>query len=158
MAGCGTSGIGVYVEVSDAEPVDMTPSTLNALNYTEVGHTLNFPQFGGEAATISNTPMKTGEECKTPGSINWGQLALNALYIDEEAGHAILQSAFSGALKGLNLVYKVYYPNGAVRFLRGYNGSYKENPGDSSSQIMMDALIELNYQPVYLTVAGYAAL
>jgi len=110
--------------------------------------TLSLPAFGGTAAVTTNTPLKTGYECKSQGAINWGSMAINALYVDVEAGHAIMLDGLDGTFKGKDLAFEVTYANGAVRYLRGFVSMYTENPGDASSNILMDTSVELNYKPI----------
>ena len=151
--GCATSSIGAYLSVSSSEPATQDESGFASLTYTEIGEALSLPAFGGTAAVTSNTPLKTGTECKSQGAINWGSMAINALYIDEEAGHVIMRSGLNGAFKGQDMAFELTYPNGAVRYLRGFVSMYTENPGDASSNIMMDTSIELNYEPIYVAAA-----
>jgi len=149
MADCSaTASIGTTIKVSVAAPATRDAVGYAALTYTQVGATLTIPQFGGSTSPTSNVPLDTGEECKTPGPINWNQLALTALYVDDDAGHAILLDGFSGANKGVNYSFEITYPNGAIRYTGGYVGSYQETPGSAGDNIMMDATIELNYKPI----------
>ena len=84
MAGCAIGSIGVVFSVSVAAPATQDAAGFAALTYTKVASLLSFPSFGGVAAVVSNTPLETGEECKSQGAINWGSIPLNGLYTEEE--------------------------------------------------------------------------
>ena len=150
MAGCALASIGAFIEVSVNEPATRDEAGYAALSYTEVGNTITIPQFGGSSSPTSSTPLKTGTVCKSQGPIDWGQLALNNLYTEGDAGHAILLDGLDGATKGQDLSYKITYPNGAIRYTAGYVGAYQETPGSAGDNLMMDATIELNYKPVHV--------
>ena len=154
---CATASIGCTIAVSTAAPATRDAAGYGALDFTEatssgtgavVGQTLTIPQFGGTSSPTTATPLATGEVCKSQGPIDWGQLALNALYVDDDAGHVILLSGLNGADKGKDLSFEITYPNGAIRYTAGHVSGYTETPGSAGDNIMMDATIELNYQPV----------
>ena len=148
MAGCAIGSIGVVFSVSITAPATQDAAGFAALTYTKVAALLSFPSFGGVAGVISNTPLETGKECKSQGAINWGSIPLNGLYTEEDPGHLIMLSGFSGANQGDDLSYELVYPNGAIRYLRGFVSTYTENPGDSGTNMMMDTAIELNFEPI----------
>ena len=148
MTGCAIGSIGVVLSVSVAAPATQNAAGFAALTFTKVAALLSFPSFGGVAAVVSNTPLETGEECKSQGSINWGSVPLNGLYTEEDPGHLIMLSGLNGAQKGVDLSFELVYPNGAIRYLRGFVTTYTENPGDSGTNMMMDTAIELNFEPI----------
>ncbi len=145
---CATASIGVTIGVSTAAPATQDQTGYSALTYTLVGGTLTIPAFGGTSSATTSTPLDTGYICKSQGPIDWGQLTLNNLYIDGDAGHALLLSGLNGADKGNDLSFEITYPNGAVRYTAGIVSSYTETPGSAGDNIMMDATIDLNYEPV----------
>ena len=147
MAVC-LGSIGVVLSVSVAAPATQDAAGFAALTYTKVINLLSFPAFGGVAAVISNTPLETGQECKSQGAINWGSVPLNGLYTEEDPGHLIMLSGLNGANKGADLSYELVYPNGAIRYLRGFVTTFTETPGDSGTNMMVDTAIELNYEPI----------
>ena len=149
---CATASIGTTIAVSVAAPATRDEAGYAALTYTQIGSTLTIPQFGGTASATSSTPLETGEVCKSQGPIDWGQLALNALYVEAEAGHALLLDGFSGTTKGQDLSFEITYPNTAVRYVAGFVASYTETPGSAGDNIMLDSTIELNYGPVFVAV------
>ena len=146
--GCATSSIGTTLSVSSTEPATQDQAGFELLTYTKIGKLLTIPAFGGVAAVISNTPLETGTECKSQGAINWGSMPLSGLYVDDDAGLDILNEGLNGTFKGQDMAFKLEYPNGAVRYLRGFITTYTENPGDASTNIMTDSAIELNYEPI----------
>jgi len=148
MAGCAVGSIGVVLSVSAIEPATQDEAGFVALTYTKVANLLSFPTFGGVAGVISNTPLETGTECKSQGAINWGSIPLNGLYTEADAGHAIMDEGLNGLYKGQDMAFELVYPNGAIRYLRGFVTTYTETPGDSGSNILMDTAIELNYEPL----------
>ncbi len=145
---CATASIGTTISVSVTEPATRDQAGYAALTYTKVGATLTIPTFGGSSSPTSSTPLETGTVCKSQGPIDWGQLAMNALYVEGEAGHAILLDGLNGSNKGQDLAIEIKYPNGAIRYTGGYVGAYTETPGSAGDNIMMDATLELNYEPI----------
>ena len=148
MGNCALSSIGMIFEVSSTEPATQDPAGFAALTYTKVGVLLTFPVVGGTADITSSDPLETGQRCKSQGVIDWGQLPLESLYVEGDAGLEIMHQGLNGTFKGQDMAYKGTYPNGAIRYYRGFVSASTETVGSASDNIMSGVQVEINYEPI----------
>lgn len=149
MGDCSVSSIGAFVEVTFTAPTTFDAAGYATIvDYVELGGNLSLPTFGGTSSSSSNTPLKTGVVCKSKGAIDWGQLTLDSLHVESDAAQLLMFTGLNGANKFKNLTVKLTYGNGAVRYTGGIVSSYTETVGSAGDDIMMGAVIDLNYDVI----------
>ena len=149
MSDCSVSSIGAFVEVSFTAPATFDEAGYAAIaDYVELGGNLSLPTFGGTSSSSSNTPLKTGTVCKSKGAIDWGQLTLDSLHVESDAAQLLMFTGLNGVNKFNDLTVKLTYGNGAVRYTGGIVSAYTETVGSAGDDIMMGAVIDLNYDVI----------
>jgi len=98
MANQAIASVGTTVSVSNTIPANLNAAGYAALTYTLVGEASEMPEFGGEQALVTFTPLQTGIVEKRGGSIDYGEVTLPLALSRTDAGQLILENKANQAI------------------------------------------------------------
>jgi hypothetical protein len=139
-----STGIVMYCGVG--QPATLTEAAYDAIATTKIGELTTIPSFGPTITVVESKPLETGVTEKHIGFINYGSLALEADYDDEDAGQSLITDAvdFNHVDFGKTHSIKLVYKSGAIRYWFGKFFSADENPGSADSMVTTSMLFEIN--------------
>lgn len=141
MAGVMTS-TGVKLYVSAALPATENAAGYEALNWTEVAKATTIPAYGPTAAVVTLQPLSTGVDEKYGGFINYGSVAVEAAFLAEDAGQALLRA--NALQPNTQIAVRVEYPGNQDDYTIGKCFSGTKNPGSANSIVTTSMTIEFN--------------
>ena len=133
--------IGTTLAVSAAAPATFDTAGFDALTWTEVGEVTEIPEYGGQAATVEHTPLKTGITQKLHGAINNGTLNVPMALDKSDAGQIIVDAAFAGRTQ---ISYRVTFPDGAIDYFQGKCMSPVKRGANVGNVLGGTAMIEID--------------
>lgn len=137
---------GIKLEVVEGAPATFNETGFAGLTYTKIGQVTNIPAFGPTVQVVESNPLETGITEKFVGFVNYGSVALEADYDDEDAGQSLVTDAVTttDASFGKDFSFKLTYQSGAVRYWVGKFFSATENPGSANSMVSTSMTVEIN--------------
>ncbi len=137
---------GITLESVEGVPATFDAAGFAALTFVGLGQLTNIPAFGPTIQVVESNPLATGITEKFVGFVNYGSVALEADYDDEDAGQTLATDAVTttDASFGKDFSYKLTYSTGAVRYWVGKFFSATENPGGANSMVTTSMSVEIN--------------
>lgn len=146
---------GITLEAVEGEPASFDDTGFEAQSYVKIGQVTNIPAFGPTVQVVESNPLETGITEKFVGFVNYGSVALEADYDDEDEGQALITDAVdtTNSSFGQSFSFKLTYSTGAVRYWVGKFFSASENPGGANSMVTTSMNVEIN-SPVLKVAAA----
>lgn len=137
---------GVTIAAVEGAPATFDQAGFEALSFVNIGQVSNIPAFGPTIQVVESNPLATGITEKFVGFVNYGSVALEADYDDEDAGQALVTDAVTttDASFGQNFSFELTYSTGAKRYWVGKFFSATENPGSANSMVSTSMNVEIN--------------
>ena len=137
---------GIKIAAVLGAPATFDDAGYKALTYVDMGQVTNIPEFGPTIQVVNSEPLATGITEKFVGFVNYGSVAIEADYDDEDAGQSLATDAVTttDASFGKDFSFELTYPSGAVRYWVGKFFSATENPGGANSMVTTSMTVEIN--------------
>jgi len=137
---------GVAIRAVEGAPATFDEAGFGALSFVNIGQVSNIPAFGPTVQVVESNPLATGITEKFVGFVNYGSVALEADYDDEDAGQALVTDAVTttDASFGKDFSFELEYQSGAKRYWVGKFFSATENPGSANSMVSTSMNVEIN--------------
>lgn len=137
---------GITLEAVEGVPATFDDTGFAALTFVKIGQIVNIPAFGPTVQVVESNPLETGITEKFVGFVNYGSVALEADYDDEDAGQTLVVSAVdtTDASFGKQFSFKLTYSTGAVRYWLGKFFSATENPSGANSMVTTSMNVEID--------------
>ena len=137
---------GITIAAVLGAPATFDAAGFEALTFENIGQVTNVPTFGPTIQVVESNPLATGITEKFVGFVNYGSVALEADYDDEDTGQALATSAVdtNDASFGENFSFELTYSTGAKRYWVGKFFSATENPGSANSMVSTSMNVEIN--------------
>lgn len=137
---------GVNIRAVEGAPATFDQAGFEALSFVNIGQVSNIPAFGPTVQVVESNPLATGITEKFVGFVNYGSVALEADYDDEDAGQALVTDAVTttDASFGKDFSFELEYQSGAKRYWVGKFFSATENPGSANSMVSTSMNVEIN--------------
>ena len=132
--------IGTILRAAATLPATYDAAGYGALTPTAVGEITEIPTFGGQAETITHTPLATGITEKFQGAINYGSLTVPLAFDRDDAGQVILKAAFASKAR---IAFEVEYPDGSFDYFSGKVMSEIRRGSTVSGVLGGDVMIEI---------------
>lgn len=137
-----TTAAGTSLAISTGTPATHDYAGYLALSYTEIGGIEKIGTAGAVYDKVDFKPLK-GAAQKRKGSPDHGALSPSLAHDDLDAGQAILRMASEDTSIKL-YVFRVVYPNGAIRYFRGRVFGYPESVDTAATLVMVTPTIEIS--------------
>lgn len=146
---------GITIAAVLGAPATFDQAGFEALTFENIGQVSNIPAFGPTVQVVESNPLATGITEKFVGFVNYGSVALEADYDDEDAGQSLVTSAVDtgDASFGQDFSFELTYSTGAKRYWVGKFFSATENPGSANSMVSTSMNVEIN-SPVLKVAAA----
>lgn len=127
----GFTGVGTYAEISNTVPTALTAEGFASVSdWKEVGGTDDISEISSTRNLNTRTPLKTGVEVVSAGSLSYDPFTINGALIRGDEGLAALEAAHrSGAL----VSFAIRYGDGGSEYGRGIVTKAGRTPGDANS-------------------------
>lgn len=129
---------GTIVSISAATPATFNAAGYNALSFTPIGEVTDAGSAGGTWAEVNYTPIDTAVVRKFKGSRNEGNLPLQVVLDFDDAGQALLNTAY---LDKDDYSFSIEYSDGRLRYFQAKVMSFVVSQGGADT--MVTASIEL---------------
>jgi len=151
MANQAIASVGTTVSVSNTIPANLNAAGYAALTYTLVGEASEMPEFGGEQALVTFTPLQTGIVEKRGGSIDYGEVTLPLALSRTDAGQLILENKANQAIgTDKRVTVRVTLPDTTNFYFVAQVRSFKQMVGGVDAITMANTILALT-SPVVKT-------
>lgn len=151
MANQAIASVGTTVSVSNTIPANLNAAGYAALTYTIVGEASEMPEFGGEQALVTFTPLQTGIVEKRGGSIDYGEVTLPLALSRTDAGQTILENKANQAIgTDKRVTVRVTLPDTTNFYFVAQVRSFKQMVGGVDAITMANTILALT-SPVVKT-------
>lgn len=151
MANQAIASVGTTVSVSNTIPANLNAAGYAALTYTIVGEASEMPEFGGEQALVTFTPLQTGIVEKRGGSIDFGEVTLPLALSRTDAGQLILENKANQAIgTDKRVTVRVTLPDTTNFYFVAQVRSFKQMVGGVDAITMANTILALT-SPVVKT-------
>jgi len=151
MANQAIASVGTAVSVSNTIPANLNAAGYAALTYTLVGEASEVPEFGGEQALVTFTPLQTGIVEKRGGSIDYGEITLPLALSRTDAGQTILENKANQAIgTDKRVTVRVTLPDTTNYYFVAQVRSFKQMVGGVDAITMANTILALT-SPVVKT-------
>jgi len=133
--------IGTTIAISAAVPATFDVAGFDALSFTEIGEVTEVNEYGGEAAVIEHTPLKTGITQKLHGAINNGSLSVPMALDRGDAGQIIVGASYSSRDQ---VSFRVAFPDGSIDYFQGKCMSPVKRGANVGNVLGGSAMIEID--------------
>lgn len=132
---------GTTFALSAEVPETFDAAGYSSLVYTDVGEVTNIPEYGGSYQLVTHEPLGSRAVVKRKGSINHGSLTLQIGKDINDAGQALLKTAY-----GEDEVYsfEITLQDGTIHYTTGQVFSFMTNVGNSNQITGISCQIELD--------------
>lgn len=132
---------GTTFALSAEVPETFDAAGYSSLTYTDVGEVTNIPEYGGSYQLVTHEPLGSRAVVKRKGSINHGSLTLQIGKDINDAGQALLKTAY-----GEDEVYsfEITLQDGIIHYTTGQVFSFTTNVGNSNQITGISCQIELD--------------
>lgn len=141
MAGVMTS-TGVKLYVSAALPATENEAGYEALTWTLVSKVTTIPAYGPTAAQVVLQPLETGVDETYGGFLNYGSVGVEAAFIAEDAGQAMLRA--NVLQPSTQMSFRVEYPGNQDDYSVGKCFSGTKSPGSANSMVGTSMAVVFN--------------
>lgn len=137
---------GIKIAAVLGRPATLDKAGYEALTYADIGEVTNVPDFGATIQVVESNPLATGVTEKFVGFVNYGSVALEADYDDEDTGQALATDAVdpTHANFGKEFSFQLTYASGATRYWVARFFSATEAPGGANSMVTTSMNVEIN--------------
>jgi hypothetical protein len=132
---------GTTFALSADAPATYDETGYSALTYTEVGEVTNIPEYGGSYQLVTHEPLASRAVVKRKGSLNHGSLTLQLGKDINDAGQALLKTAYG---EDEAYSFEITLQDGTKQYSTGMVFSYTTNIGGSNQITAIGCQIEFD--------------
>jgi hypothetical protein len=142
---------GTTFALSADAPTTHDETGYSALVYTDVGEVTNIPEYGGTYQLVTHEPLASRAVVKRKGSLNHGSLTLQIGKDINDAGQALLKTAYG---EDEAYSFEITLQDGTIHYTTGQVFSFTTNVGNSNQITGISCKIELDTEIIEVAASA----
>ena len=137
---------GITIAAVEGVPSTFDKAGFSVMPFVDIGKVSNIPAFGPTVQVVESNTLATGITEKYVGFVNYGSVAIEADYDDEDLGQELVSDAVTTTDPsfGKDFSFDLTYPNGSKRYWVGRFFSATESPNSANSMVSTSMNVEIN--------------